>query len=312
MSIITENQLKTLKKGDNIQGTILCRTYSLSNTKSGSEYVQGTLQSGIEIPFKAWNNSEAFVQFKNFDYVGQVCYIQGRVDDYGGTFSIIAETVQAVEGEDVSQFLPERYDTENYWNSLIALVQQKVTPEGFAIANANLFNKPEVATLFKREFAASSHHDNCKGGLLAHTYKVVYYVTTILSMYPTLATTPKAKDILILGALFHDIGKVKEMNVGVYQPCSKVSHRYLGIEMIDKASFVATYGEDGWLELVSIFLQHHGDFEDKCRTASAFIVHKADCFDADMTYLAQAEEKPAVRNGVQTIKVDSGWLSIMP
>ena len=101
------------------------------------------------------------------------------------------------------------------------------------------------------------------------------------------------------------------MKLGTYQACSKVTHRYIGIEMIDKSSFVEAYGEDGWLELVAIFLQHHGDYEDKCRTVLAYIVHKADCFDADMTYLIQAKEKPSVRNGVNNIKIDTSWLSMM-
>ena len=100
------------------------------------------------------------------------------------------------------------------------------------------------------------------------------------------------------------------MKLGVYQPCSKVTHRYLGIEMINKTHFVEAYGEDRWLDLVSIFLQHHGEYEDKCRTALAYIVHKVDCFDADMSFLSQSKENPVQRSGVNNVKIDSNWLVI--
>ncbi len=311
MGVITEEVLKGATKGQVVTGFLLCRSYSIALTKAGKEYIQGTMQSGIEMPFKAWGNSEAFVSLKNNDYVGVVCNIQGKFDDYGGSFSLIIEDIQAVEYDDISVFLPNKYDVEGYWTNLKALVQQSVSDKAFNIAKQNLFENTAVAEDFKKEFAASSHHDNCKGGLLAHTYKVVYYVISSLAMYPALISTQDEKDILILGALFHDIGKTKEMKLGTYQACSKVTHRYMGIEMIDKPSFVAAYGENGWLELVAIFLQHHGDFEDKCRTVLAYIVHKADCFDADMTYLVQAKERPSVRNGVNNIKVDTSWLSMM-
>lgn len=311
MGVITCEMLKGATKGQTVAGLLLCRSYSIALTKAGKEYIQGTMQSEVEMPFKAWGNSEAFVSLKNNDYVGQVCNIQGHFDDYGGSFSLIIEDINAVADIDISQFLANKYDVEGYWKNLISLVQQNVSAKAFEIAKQNLFENPNVIDDFKNEFAASSHHDNCRGGLLAHTYKVVYYVLSSLVMYPTLISSADEKDILILGALFHDIGKIKEMKLGTYQACSKVTHRYIGIEMIDKSSFVEAYGEDGWLELVAIFLQHHGDYEDKCRTVLAYIVHKADCFDADMTYLIQAKEKPSVRNGVNNIKIDTSWLSMM-
>ena len=307
---ITSEMLKEGRKGASLVGLILCRSYSIALTKSGKEYIQGTLQSGIEIQFKAWGNSEAFLKFKNEEYSGQVCLIQATFDDYGGTFSLIVEDVNAVEWDDLSVFLPVKYNAENYWNGLKNIVQSNISEKGMLIANENLFENKEVADAFKLEFAASSHHDNCKSGLLAHTYKVVYYVTVVLQMYPNLVDNQEMKDVLVLGALFHDIGKTKEMKLGVYQPCSKVTHRYLGIEMINKTHFVEAYGEDRWLDLVSIFLQHHGEYEDKCRTALAYIVHKADCFDADMSFLSQSKENPVQRSGVNNVKIDSNWLVI--
>ena len=105
-TLITSEMLKEGRKGVSLVGLILCRSYSIALTKAGKEYIQGTLQSGIEIQFKAWGNSDAFLKFKNEEYSGQVCLIQATFDDYGGTFSLIVEDVNAVEWDDLSVFLP--------------------------------------------------------------------------------------------------------------------------------------------------------------------------------------------------------------
>ena len=48
-------------------------------------------------------------------------------------------------------------------------------------------------TRFKVEFAAMSHHDNCKGGLLAHTYKVLLLMKFVCRQYEA-ATTKRGTD----------------------------------------------------------------------------------------------------------------------
>lgn len=309
-NVLTKDFLTNLQAGTYIDGLILIRNYSIQLTKNGKEYATGVLQSGIQIGFKAWNNSSAFSKLKNEEYTAQVCRITGTAEEYQGVVSITLNDVQAVQWDDMSVFLEERYPTDAYWNALKGLFCSKASEKISAIANTVLFENELVASRFKLEFAAQTHHDNCKSGLLAHTYKVVVNVINILTTYPTLASTQDEKDLILFGALVHDIGKIAEMKLGVYQKASVVTHRYLGIEFLDKDAIVSAYNEDWWYELVSIMLQHHGEFDDKCRSVAAYVVHCADILDSRLTDLVQAMEKPLLRDGTPTVKVDGYSLQL--
>lgn len=307
--ILTAEQLKVGVNGAPVSGIALVRGYSIQLTKNGKEYIQGTIESGAQLPFKAWGNSVAFQKLKDSEFSNVATFISGNYDNYGGVLSIIATDVTAVDCDDISPFLPVRYSEDSYWQALKALFDSKVSDKAKAIANKVLFENDEVAKAFKIEYAASSHHDCCKSGLLAHTYKVLANLSNMLMIY-NFANNQDRLDLLYFGALVHDIGKTKEMNLGVYQKCSSVTHRYLGIEMMDKDAIVEAYGTDWWLDLVSIFLQHHGEFDDKCRTLPAYIIHTVDMLDSRMTDLVQALEQPVKGDSGYKVRQDGNWLTI--
>lgn len=319
MVVINKQMLEQGTNNSNIAGVILVKNYGTALTKNNKEYQSGILMAGTEIQFKAWDNSSAFKELKDNDYSNVVAYIQGKFNEFNGQMSLIIDTVQAVEGYEVSQFLPVKYNTQAYWDALVKTVTAKLSPFALQLANKVLFENEEVAEKFKTEFAAASHHDNCVSGLLAHTFKVISGVSHIVSNYPALVKksdgTPDTDrlDVLYLGALFHDLGKIREMNLGVYQSVSTVTHRYLGVEYIApyKDEIVENYSEEWYYDLISVLLQHHGEFGDPCRTVSAYIVHKADLLDSEMTLLLQKLETPISNpSSGDTVKIDGQYLTI--
>lgn len=307
--MITNETLKDLNANSNVEGAILCKSYSIALTKNGKEYITGTLQSGVEIPFKIWGDAPAFMKLKTEEYTNQVVYVVGSVNDFQGTRSIIVTEIQAITDYTIDNFLPTKYDVEAYLAGLKQMVSTYGSEKCMELANEVLFNNAERIEAFKIEFAAKSHHDNCKGGLLAHTYKVVSFVGYFTKLYRFFETQDDI-DLVIFGALVHDIGKLQEMHLGVYTKESFVTHRYLGIEMMPKDKIVSLYSEEWWLKLVSIFLQHHGEFEDKCKTKEAYIVNQADLLDANMTFLIQSMENPIISEAGKRVKVDNTFLTI--
>lgn len=316
LTMITQEMLKNLKPKQYISGVLLVKNYDIQLTKQGKEYIVGNLQSGVSISFKAWGNSSAFTSMKNNDFSNCPAYITGSVDDYGGVSSIILDSVQAVEGFTPDQFFSIKYNMDAYWDALKKRISSSCSEKAYAIADKILFSNEEVAKRFKEEFAASSHHDNCKSGLLAHTYKVLSIVANIVEMCPSITVRNGERDtdlvdLLYIGSLLHDIGKIKEMNFGVYQPTSFATHRFFGVEYIDSAKedIITSYGEDWYYQLVSIILQHHGEYGEPCKTVASYIVHKADEMDASVTLLAQKIE--AVDNVAGTsIRLDSNYLTV--
>ena len=280
----------------------------MSLTKNNKEYISGEVQSGVNIQFKSWSNSAAFRRFKDEDWSNQPANIVATVDMFGGTPSLVIESVEVAQGYTPDQFLPVKYNAQAYFKALKNLADTAISEKGRFIVNKVLFDNEETKKRFCEEFAARTHHDNCKCGLLAHTYKVVSILDYLLKMHPSLQKDTNFTDILYTGAILHDIGKIKEYNFGVIQPEACVGHLYFGLEpiMAMKDEIVAVYGEKGYYDLVSIIMQHHGEYDMNCRTVSAFLVFQADCLDAKVTDMVQAMETPCEGR----IKLDGKWLSV--
>lgn len=316
MNLITKEQLSNLKSmpGGSIAGVVLIKDYTVRLTKGGKEYIVGTVQSDATAPFKAWGNSSAFAALKNAAYENVPSYIVASVDDYDGQVSLILSSVQAVDGYTADQFLPVKYNIDAYWKALVDLVAGNVSPKGLEVCNRLLFANEPLASRFKVEFAAKSIHDNCKGGLLAHTYKVVSGVVRSISQYPALYSRDGVReqnfvDLLVIGALLHDIGKTVELDFGIYTPESIATHMYFGLEVLvqNKDFIVGTYDEDWYYQLVSIVLEHHGEFGERPKTVAAMVVHLHDVYEAKMTWLASLVEQ--TKTG-EKVKFDDYFLTV--
>lgn len=319
ITAVSKEMLEGLKAGTSLRGVLLVQSYSEKTTKNGKPYIDGLLQSGVTVAFKCWNNSNAFASLHNEDYKGVVAYVSGEVQEYQGMISVVLDSVQAVDGFDISLFMKKRYNADSYWSNLrTSYLDNLLSQKGLAVFD-KVFT-PEIVERFKVEFAASSHHDNCLSGLLAHTYKMVMFGGLIPKLYPNLFVKQGEKevsqdrvDLFILGICFHDIGKILEMNNGVYQPCSRVTHRILGIELIEKCkdAIVEAYGELGYYDLVSIIVQHHDEFDDKARTTLAYAVFLLDNMEAKFMGLQQEMEERVQGTGADAkVRFDDRYLYI--
>lgn len=326
MDVISASFLKevckgTVASGTTVSGVVLISNYSVALTKNNKEYFAGTVLSGVKAPFKAWNSSTAFTKLKAEEYSNTPTYIRGTVDNYNGQGSIILDDVTAVSNFTADQFLEQRYNADAYFDATIKLVEGNVSENAMKIVNSVFTD--EVKSAFKTEFAATSHHDNCKSGLLAHTYKCLSLLNWTISTYKPLASVPSEegltfsqdrKDLLFLGTLFHDLGKIREMNLGIYQNCAKVTHRFLGIEYLSplKDFIVGAYGEDWYYDLVSILLQHHGEFGDPCKTLVSYIVSKVDLLESQLTLVQQLMSEKLVESSAGSkINIDGIWLTVL-
>lgn len=306
MEIITEGYIKgNHQNGEKCIGTILLKDYKTCLTKTNKPYISGMLQSGIQLQFKAWDNSSAFSVLSEEKLQGSVVAIQATWNEYNGSWSLLLDSVAGMPDADTGVYLKSKYNLDAYLDGLKLLMEKNLSERGMKLANAVIFKNDDFLLSFKTEFAAKSHHDNCRGGLLAHTYKVCNIMCLVVNMYTHLYSTPEEKDLFVLGALLHDIGKTIEMKNGVYQPKSFVTHRFLGIELLDKDMIVSLYDEMWYYHLVSVMLQHHGEYADPYKSVVAFVVHKVDNLDSDFSMLQQMMEETT---GVD-IKVNGTYLS---
>lgn len=160
------------------------------------------------------------------------------------------------------------------------------------------FADDDFRVRFERTPASTAGHHAKLGGLLLH----VFEVTNIAKQ--TARTMHADTDLVIAGALLHDIGKVEAYEIGpagfTYTSCGLLlGHVVLGSLMLERR--IAATGtplcSDGQLtELHHMILSHHGSLEFgspvQPMTTEAEIVHWADEASAKATDMMELMADP--------------------
>lgn len=162
--------------------------------------------------------------------------------------------------------------------------EEFITPEAIALNNY-FFKNNDFVDRFKRAIGGVSQHHNYIGGLAEHTLNVMYLTKTMAYRYNT-----RNKEIAILGAKLHDIGKIEEMTYdGAFTYTLKGSmegHIVIGVTMIEMAfkENPSLYSEDFMERIKGCIVQHHGKVEygspQPPKLEESYIVHFADYVDA--------------------------------
>lgn len=307
MNILSKEALTSGVAGQSVEGIVLMKQYAKRLTKTGKDYIEGQLMNAVSVAFKAWSESNALRKLLSEEYSNVPVLIKGTWSEYQGSLSIVLDDIFAIEGYSPIDFMESPYNTEAYANAVKTLCKKNLSESGMKIANLLLFENESVWKRFCEEFAAKGHHDNVKGGLLAHTYKLLFFMSNVLATYQTLlfdgeGTDEKSrtnrKDLIYLGTLIHDIGKIDEMQYGVYQPNSAISHRILGLDYLfeHKNEIIETYDIKWYRDLQSILVEHHNEWADPCRTVVSYVVNLVDVLDAKFTGLCQNIEQKLIED----------------
>ena len=148
---------------------------------------------------------------------------------------------------------------------------------------------------FIRNPAAKRFHHAYIGGLLEHSVDVAEMALAIAATLPAVD-----RDMIIAGALLHDIGKTEEISADIGFSYTEnghmVGHITAGALIIDAAARnVQFLSEAERKSLLHIVLSHHGS-RDKgspvaCATREAVIVHYADELNAVLQQYVETGEK---------------------
>lgn len=222
--------------------------------------------------------------------VGDIISIKGQVQVYLNRKQII---IHKLEKPDQSLFSKDEYsiaeiaiDAHALYSELMGIVSSLQTAHIRQIIIDTLTD-PEVKKLLLAAPAAKSIHHAHKSGLLMHVVSICKMMKSVSTHYEYLNY-----DLLIFGAIFHDIGKVWELEIQreqiqYSQKGRLLGHMQLSCELIDKkAQRILGFPDDLKDILKHIVLSHHGKLEygSPVRPAfmEAFVVASIDEFDSKM------------------------------
>jgi 3'-5' exoribonuclease len=290
-ALMSRRPISQLQPQEQIDQTFRATDKQLRANRQGGKYVilrladrSGTLTGML------WNADDAvFASFERGDYVR----CAGRLQLYNGALQMIVTTVEKVDPSEVDAAEFERFDA-----SAAAALNRRLRELAEAIETPRL---RELALLFvedegfMRRFeqasAAVSHHHAYPGGLLQHTVDLMELAVTVAPRYPRVD-----RDLVVLGAMLHDLGKTEELSVGeetVYTDRGQlVGHIVIGVQLLaDKIAVLEQRSGEPFpaslrWQIEHLIVSHHGQLEFGSpklpQTLEAILLHHLDNLDAKM------------------------------
>lgn len=279
--------IDSFREGDRISDIYLCKTKASLVTKNGKPYITCTLQDKTgSVDAKIWDvNSMGITEFEPLDYVAVVA----EVTSFNNVLQLNVKRLRKVsEGEYCPEnYLPvSKYDVNSMYAELQTIIEEVTNPWLNRLLKAFFMEDGQFEANFKNHSAAKSVHHGFVGGLLEHTLSVTKLCRFFLIQYPFLN-----KSLLLTAAIFHDMGKIKELSdfpINDYTDEGQlIGHIILGCDMVsEKIRDIPGFPEKLANELKHCILAHHGEMEygspKKPALPEALALHLADNTDAKM------------------------------
>lgn len=256
--------IKNFNDKDLIQDRVfIVREKNLSVGKNGKPFLSATLadKSG-RIDSKLWDNVD---QLASLFEIGDLIKVKGIIQIYNQRKQLVLhkiENVTALYNKADYILETESVDAGALYIELLDFVA-KIQNNYIQQICMDTLNDSEIKEKIKVAAAAKTVHHAHKGGLIKHIVSICKMMDFISFQYPALN-----KDFLIFGALFHDIGKLWELDMNsshqtYYTEAGQLlGHMQLACELIDKkSSRIMGFPEELRILLKHIVLSHHGKIE---------------------------------------------------
>lgn len=222
--------------------------------------------------------------------------VRGQVNFYRDTKQLRIDALQVLTDEEKAVLRledyvpPSPYNGEALMQELMQLVDQAVAGTPWERLVHAYFDEEANRQAFLNASAARAVHHVGRGGLVAHTLEVCRVCQALTELFPALD-----RPALLTAALFHDIGKVREMETDVFEVSyttqgNLIGHIVLGVAMLEPYCQKAELPGPLKDHLFHLILSHHGRIDygavKEPATMEAVVLSSADYLDAKLNTMA--------------------------
>ena len=255
-----------------VEGFCIIKNVDKKTSSKGDCYLDMTLgDSEGEINAKLWRYSpEAYGEYD----ANQIVKVRGTISEYNGQDQLRVERIRPTTPEDnvkTEDFVKSAdYSGEEMFKELYSLAEN-FKDEDLRLLVTEILKDTKYTLLYWP--AAFKLHHAVRGGLILHTLSIVRLAQGVCKIYPFVDG-----DLLIAGAILHDIAKLTEFEVadsgiatGYSVEGNLLGHLAMGAMVISKyAEKLGTNKETAML-LEHMVLSHHGEPEFGAAVRPSFI-----------------------------------------
>ena len=283
-----EPNIADLAKYENqaITGFFAAASKQVRSKKDGSRYFALTLSDRTgQIESRMWETAEAG------DFVaGDVVKVRAQVCRYKEFLQLNIERIRKALPDEfnLSDYVPHtERNIDKLWAELNGYVESFTDLHLKALLRSFL-DDADIAAAFREAPAAKSMHHAWIGGLLEHVVSLLGIADLAAKHYQV------HRDLLLTGAILHDIGKLRELRWGTSFDYSiegqLLGHVTIGVALIDRKIAALPDFPPALRVLVEhLVLSHHGKYEFGSpklpMIPEALLLHYLDDIDAKMQTL---------------------------
>lgn len=276
-----------------VDGYCLVKSVEAKTSSKGDTYLDFTLgDSTGEINGKLWRYTAAeHGEYKANDIVK----IRGTISQYNGTDQLRIERIRHTieqDGVSVEDFVrTSGYSSEQMYNEIFSIANS-FSDNALKLIVTEILSDNREALLYWP--AAFKLHHAIRGGLLMHTLSIVRLCEGVCKIYPFID-----RELLLSGAILHDIAKLSEFNVGntgiaegYTVEGNLLGHLAMGATVVDKYAEKLGIDRKTSVLLQHMILSHHGEPEYGAAVRPMFIeaevLSELDLMDARIYEMREA------------------------
>lgn len=285
-------------------------------TRAGKPYLRITIRDASRsITFPVWRDAPWWAVCDEYLKPGGCCKIRAAYHEsaHGPQFEVrklrVATEADAPDGFDPSKLLPpSRGDSAALLDAVKAIAETEIGNVALRHVVCLVLDQHRDGWL---QQAGGRWHHAQRGGLIEHTYFTLQNALAIWDSYSMAyrdIAQYASRDLIIAGAILHDVGRVYELTLDASGAATTttgelVGHAIMGRDLLRIAAG-DTLDNESRLRLEHILLSHHGRHEFGASmapmTIEGLIVHLAD--DSDARIVAALETMHAEPNAEWTSK----------
>ncbi len=257
--------------GERVEGFCLIRSVEKKTGKNGDYLDLNLGDSGGEINGKLWR----YNPLEHGEYsANQLIKVRGVIRAFNGADQLNIERIRAVmaaDNVDINDFIKSAgYSGEQMFSELMRIASEFQNEE-LSLLVKTVLSENRLRLLYWP--AAFKLHHAIRGGLLLHTLSIVRLAEGVCRIYPFVD-----RELLLSGAILHDISKLDEFEVsdaGIAEGYSVegnlLGHIAMGAVTISKYAERLEISSEISMLLQHMILSHHGEPEFGAAVRPMFI-----------------------------------------
>lgn len=296
--------IKDLRAGDLVDDIFVLSEKAMAQKRDGNNFLNIILSDKTgHLKGVIWDRVD---EISAATTSGDFVQANGSVSEYKGVLQFVVKNMTAIPADSTnpSDFLPAtRRDIDKMFLRLLKIVASMEAGHIKKLFEA-FFNDMDFVRKFKTAPAAKKMHHAYIGGLLEHTLSMALLADRIAGHYSGVD-----RDLLLAGAILHDIGKIREFNykysIDYSDEGRLLSHIVIGVMMLDeKLEAVEDFPPEQAVLLRHMIISHHGTREfgspEPPKTIEAVLLNYIDEIDAKVN---------GIRDFMATEDPNESWTS---